>query len=159
MAQEIERKFLIQGDFMPDVYQSSRIVQGYICSDKKRTVRIRIRGEAGFLTIKGASSDDGLSRYEFEKSISLVEAEELLLLCESGVIDKTRHLAKIGKHIFEIDVFEGENKGLILAEIELQSTDESFEHPTWLGKEVTGNKDFYNACLTKNPFSKWQKNV
>lgn len=155
MAQEIERKFLIQGDFMPDVYQSDRIVQGYICSDKERTVRIRIRSGEGFLTIKGASLDKGVSRYEFEKKISIEEAEQLLLLCEPGIIDKTRHLAKIGKHIFEIDVFNRENKGLILAEIELQAVDEPFEHPAWLGKEVTGDKNFYNACLTKNPFSKW----
>ena len=157
MAQEIERKFLIAGDFMPDVYQSDRIVQGYICSDKARTVRVRIRGSQGFLTIKGISTQDGLSRYEFEKEISLQEAEELLLLCEAGVIDKVRHLVKAGKHTFEVDVFAGDNKGLVMAEVELSEANELFDAPHWLGAEVTGDCRYYNSYLSNTPFNQWIK--
>ena len=157
MAQEIERKFLIAGDFMPDVYQSDRIVQGYICSDKARTVRVRIRGGQGFLTIKGISTQDGLSRYEFEKEISLQEAEELLLLCEAGVIDKVRHLVKAGKHTIEVDVFAGENKGLVMAEVELSEANELFDAPHWLGAEVTGDCRYYNSYLSNTPFNQWIK--
>jgi CYTH domain-containing protein len=157
MAQEIERKFLVSGDFMPDVYQSDRIVQGYICSDKARTVRVRIRGGQGFLTIKGISTEDGLSRYEFEKEISLQEAEELLLLCESGVIDKVRHLVQAGKHTIEVDVFAGANQGLVMAEVELSEANEVFESPHWLGVEVTGDCRYYNSYLSNRPFIQWVK--
>ena len=157
MAQEIERKFLVSGDFMPDVYQSDRIVQGYICSDKARTVRVRIRGKQGFITIKGISTQDGLSRYEFEKEISLQEAEELFLLCEAGVIDKVRHLVKAGKHTIEVDVFAGENQGLVMAEVELTDAKESFDAPHWLGVEVTGDCRYYNSYLSNTPFIQWVK--
>ena len=155
MHTEIERKFLIKGDFSADVSASKRIVQGYICSQPGKTVRIRIQDQDGFLTIKGPSDAKGMSRYEFEKQISLEDAEQLLKLCEPGAIDKVRHLAKVEGHTWEIDVFHGENEGLIMAEIELESEDESFGIPEWIGQEVTGDRRYYNSMLTKNPFTKW----
>jgi len=155
MPLEIERKFLVIGDFKPFAERSYRIIQGYLSSNEKRTVRIRIKDNAGYLTIKGISNASGLSRYEWEKEIPFTEAKELLLLCESGVIDKTRFLVKVGNHIFEVDEFVGENCGLILAEVELNSEDEIFDKPEWLGKEVTGDARYYNAMLLKFPFTKW----
>jgi adenylate cyclase len=121
----------------------------------ERTVRVRIKGDKGFLTIKGASNESGLSRFEWEKEIPVDEAATLLKLCESGVIDKTRFEVKTGNHIFEIDEFYGENVGLIMAEIELKSETESFEKPSWLGEEVTSDKRYYNSYLSKNPFKNW----
>ncbi|NOU48754.1 MAG: CYTH domain-containing protein [Bacteroidales bacterium] len=155
MPLEIERKFLVIGDFKPFAEKSYRIIQGYLSSKEERTVRIRIKGNAGYLTIKGISNNTGLSRYEWEKEIPLTEAKELLLLCEPGVIDKTRFLVKVGNHTFEVDEFVGENSGLILAEVELNSEDEIFDKPVWLGKEVTGDARYYNAMLLKFPFTKW----
>lgn len=157
MATEIERKFLVKGDFSQQVISSQRIVQGYICSQPGRTVRVRIRGEKGFLTIKGASDEKGLSRYEFEQEIPLSDAEELLKLCEPGTIDKVRHLIPIEQHIWEVDVFHGANEGLVLAEIELSSEDEPFKLPEWLGVEVSGDRRYYNSMLTKNPYSHWKQ--
>ena len=155
MPQEIERKFLVTGEYKPQAYAHSRIVQGYISSVRGRTVRVRIRGEEGFLTIKGASDEKGLSRYEFEQKIPLADAEELLKLCEPGAIDKMRNLVPAGKHTWEIDVFHGENEGLILAEIELASEDEPFERPDWIGQEVSGDRRYYNSMLTKHPYKQW----
>ena len=155
MATEIERKFLVTGDFSRQVTSAQRIVQGYICSQPGRTVRVRNRGEEGFLTIKGASDEKGLSRYEFEQKIPLADAEELLKLCEPGAIDKMRNLVPAGKHTWEIDVFHGENEGLILAEIELASEDEPFERPDWIGQEVSGDRRYYNSMLTKHPYKQW----
>lgn len=155
MSQEIERKFLVKGEYKSQAVRSFRIVQGYLSSATGRTVRIRIKGDKGFITIKGQSNESGLSRYEWEKEIPLNEAEELLLLCEPGVIDKTRYEIPIGKHIFEVDEFYGENNGLTLAEIELKTEDESYTKPVWLGEEVTGDRRYYNSCLTKQPYSKW----
>lgn len=157
MATEIERKFIVKGDFTADVYSSERIVQGYICSEPGRTVRVRIRGEKGFLTIKGPSDDKGLSRYEFEQEIPLVDAEQLLKLCEPGSIDKVRHLVRGGKHTWEVDVFHGANEGLVMAEIELASEDEPFEKPDWIGEEVSGDRRYYNSMLTKQPYTQWTK--
>lgn len=157
MATEIERKFIVKGDFSKEVCDSQRIVQGYICSQPGRTVRIRIRGEKGFLTIKGPSDDKGLSRYEFEQEIPLPDAEQLLTLCEPGVIDKVRHLVRAGKHTWEVDVFHGANEGLVMAEIELASEDEPFEKPDWIGEEVSGDRRYYNSMLTKEPYSQWTK--
>ena len=129
-------------------------MQGYICSDPDRTVRVRVRGDKGFLTIKGRGSEDGLSRYEWEKEIPVSEAFELMALCGSGVIDKTRYLVPFGKHIYEVDVFHGANEGLVLAEIELSDEQEAFEKPSWLGEEVTGDVRYYNSMLSLHPFSK-----
>ncbi|MEE4177716.1 MAG: CYTH domain-containing protein [Bacteroides sp.] len=155
MPQEIERKFLVKGDFKPFVTKKTRIVQGYLSSVPERTVRVRVKGDKGFLTVKGIGSQSGASRYEWEKEIPVEEAQELLNICEPGVIDKTRYLVKAGKHTFEVDEFYGENQGLIMAEVELSSEDEVFEKPDWLGEEVTGYTRYYNSMLMKNPYRKW----
>ena len=155
MPLEIERKFLVTGDFRNDVAESVHIVQGYISVQPESTVRIRIRGERGYITIKGRTDGSGLSRYEWEKEIPLSEAEVLLLLCGPGVIDKTRHLVKSGKHLFEVDEFHGGNEGLIIAEIELSSAEEPFRKPSWLGREVTSESKYYNSSLSRKPFKSW----
>jgi adenylate cyclase len=153
---EIERKFLVTSDaFLKQFKTQNRIVQGYLSSVPERTVRIRIKGEKGFITIKGKTNESGLSRMEWEKEINVKEAEQLLQICESGVIDKIRYEVQLGNHVIEVDVFEGANKGLIVAEIELQSENEFFEKPDWLGKEVTGDVKYYNAYLSKNPYMSW----
>jgi len=154
MALEIERKFLVCGDFSADVRQSDNIVQGYLNMEKGRTVRVRIRSGKGYITVKGPT--DGVSRFEWEKEIPLKEARDLIGLC-TGVIDKTRHLAPVGDHTFEIDEFHGDNEGLIVAEIELSSPDEPFEKPTWLGQEVSFDRRYYNSQLLINPYSQWGK--
>lgn len=156
MAQEIERKFLVCGDYKSQAASKSRIVQGYICSESGRTVRVRICGGRGYLTIKGLSNASGTSRYEWERELPLDEAEALMKLCEPGVIDKTRHLVPCGRHTFEVDEFYGENEGLVVAEVELSSEDEPFERPGFLGKEVTGDPRYYNSHLTKQPYSTWK---
>ena len=155
MAQEIERKFLVIGDFKSQAFEQSRIVQGYISSARGRTVRVRIRNGRGYLTIKGASNESGTSRYEWEKELSLHEAEELMKLCEPGVIDKTRDLVRRGEHIFEVDEFYGENEGLIVAEVELNAEDEAFVKPSFIGQEVTGDVRYYNSQLMKKPYTTW----
>lgn len=157
MAQEIERKFLVAGDFMQDVFRSYRITQGYISRTPGRTVRVRVRDDKGFLTIKGPSFDGGLSRFEWEKEIPAGEAEELLALAEPVVIDKVRHLVRNtdGVHTWEVDVFLGANEGLVLAEIELGEPDEPFDRPAWLGQEVTGDRRYYNSYLSRTPFTVW----
>ena len=154
--QEIERKFLVLSlDFITEAIQFEKIAQGYLNSTPERTVRIRIKDKKGFITIKGKGDETGTTRFEWEKEIDLHEAEALLNLCETGVIDKTRYLIPKGKHTFEVDIFEGENKGLIVAEIELSDANETFEKPNWLAKEVTGEEKYYNAFLSKNPFTNW----
>ena len=157
MSQEIERKFLVKDSSYKDMaVSSSRIIQGYICSERGRTVRVRIRDNNGFLTIKGASADNGLSRYEWEHEIPVDEARELMKLCQPGMIDKTRYLVKFGKHIFEVDEFYGENEGLVVAEVELATVDEKHEVPPFLGEEVTGQVKYYNSFLMKCPFKTWK---
>lgn len=156
MYQEIERKFLVKGDFKSAATHSARIVQGYLSSVPGRTVRIRIKGEQGYITIKGSPDPSGMSRFEWEKEIPVQEAELLLALCEPGTIDKTRYLVPVGNHTYEVDEFYKENEGLILAEVELNSVDETFEKPEWLGEEVTGDNRYYNSYLMKNPWRKWQ---
>lgn len=156
MAQEIERKFLVKDNsFKLDAYAKSHIVQGYICSARGRTVRVRIRDDKGYLTIKGASNKSGTSRYEWEKEINMHEAEELMKLCEPGIIDKTRYLVKCGKHTFEVDEFYGDNEGLVVAEVELSNEDEPVEVPHFIEREVTGDVRYYNSFLMKNPYSRW----
>lgn len=154
---EIERKFLVKGDFKPFAYKKEKIVQGYITSfSEDKSVRIRIKNKKGYITIKGKSNEAGTIRFEWEKEISLEDAEQLLKISEPGVIDKVRHYIKAGNHTFEVDEFHGENKGLIIAEIELKSENEEFEKPAWLGEEVTGNVRYYNSQLIKYPYSKWK---
>lgn len=153
---EIERKFLVSSDaFKTEAFKENTIAQGYLNSAPERTVRVRIKGDKGFLTIKGISSASGLSRFEWEKEIPVEDAKKLLLLCEKGVIDKTRFEVKVGNHIFEVDEFHGENKGLTVAEVELQSETETFEKPDWLGEEVTNDNRYYNAYLSNHPFTGW----
>lgn len=153
---EIERKFLVKSaDFLSESTKSNRIVQGYLNSNPDRTVRVRIKGNAGFLTIKGKGNESGTTRFEWEKEIPVAEAAQLLLLCEEGVIDKIRYEIPFGKHLYEVDVFEGDNKGLIVAEIELNYENESFEKPDWLGEEVTGEKRYYNASLSILSYKNW----
>ena len=155
MAQEIERKFLVIGDFKNQAIKEMRITQGYLSSVPERTVRVRVKGEKGFLTIKGIGNASGASRYEWEKEISIEDAQQLLEICEPGVIDKTRYIVEVGKHNYEVDEFYGENEGLTVAEVELNGEDEKFEKPEWLGKEVTGDVRYYNSMLMKTPYSKW----
>lgn len=155
--QEIERKFLvISNDFKKEAHKRTRIVQGFLNTHPERTVRIRIKGEHGYLTIKGKSNQSGLSRFEWEKEIPLAEAEELFPLCEPGIIDKIRFEVKVGNHTFEIDEFRGENEGLVIAEVELESENEAFESPDWLGEEVTAEDRYYNSNLSKNPYKTWK---
>ncbi|MBQ7868934.1 MAG: CYTH domain-containing protein [Prevotella sp.] len=157
---EIERKFLVLDDSYKQLaFDSSRIKQGYICSGHGRTVRVRVRDRRGFLTIKGPSDAAGLSRYEFEKEITLEEAEQLFRLCEPGVIDKTRWLVRSGRHVFEVDEFYGDNAGLVMAEVELSSEDEPYEKPHFIGREVTGDRRFYNSHLRRFPFVIWGKTL
>ena len=156
---EIERKFLVTGDFKPLAVSSTHIAQGYIASGNGRTVRVRIRGDKGFLTIKGPSDRVGLARFEWEKEIPLQEAEALMTICEPGIIEKTRWLVPSadGRHTWEVDVFEGDNEGLIMAEIELESEDDTFEKPHFIGQEVTGDRRFYNSHMRRFPYKFWGK--
>jgi len=157
MPLEIERKFLVQGDFRPFVTHTTHITQGYLSSVPERTVRVRIRDTNAFITIKGKNSQSGISRYEWEKEITVEDARELILLCEPGIIEKKRHLIPNASLFFEVDEFLRDNSGLIIAEIELPSEDFLFKKPIWLGEEVTGDPRFYNSFLTKNPYAKWKE--
>ncbi|NMH88850.1 CYTH domain-containing protein [Flavivirga algicola] len=153
---EIERKFLVTSNvYKNEAFKSTRIIQGFLNTHKARTVRVRLKDDFGYLTVKGQSSQDGLSRFEWEKEISKTEAESLLNICESGVIDKIRYEVKVKNHIFEIDEFFGINEGLVIAEVELGNEDEAFEKPSWLGEEVTGHIKYYNSQLSKQPYKSW----
>ena len=155
MSLEIERKFLVSGYYKPFVHESVHILQGYLCSSAGKTVRVRTWGEKGFLTIKGPTAKDSCSRFEWEIEIPLDDARELISLCDGGVIDKVRHLVSFKGHVFEVDEFAGDNQGLVVAEVELSSEDEEFERPDWLGKEVTGERRYYNSCLLSSPYCSW----
>ena len=153
---EIERKFLVNSDaFKIEAHTSYPIKQGFLNSDKARTVRVRLKNDKGYLTVKGKSTANGLSRFEWEKEIPKSDAEALLQLCEPGIINKTRYEVKSNDHIFEIDEFYGDNEGLIVAEVELNSENESYKKPHWLGKEVTGDLKYYNSLLIKTPYKLW----
>lgn len=149
MLQEIEKKFLVTGDFRNETFLTFHIVQGYLSRNPERVVRIRIKDDKGYITIKGNNNESGATRFEWEKEIPVEEARQLLKLCEPGIIDKTRHLIKNtdGKHIWEVDVFNGNNEGLVIAEIELNDENDVFDRPSWLGKEVTGDQRYYNSNL------------
>ena len=156
MALEIERKFLVLDDsYKHEAFSSYHIMQGYICRTGGKTVRVRIRDQQAFLTIKGPSLDGGLSRFEFEQEIPLADAKQLMMLCESGIIDKTRWLVKSDDHVFEVDEFHGDNAGLVVAEVELSHAEESFRKPSFIGEEVTGDRRYYNAQLCQHPYSRW----
>ena len=153
---EIERKFLVLStDFKNEAISEKRIVQGFLNTDPERTVRVRIKGASGFLTIKGKSNESGTSRFEWEKEIDITEAEHLLKLCEAGVLEKTRYEIPVGKHVYEVDEFYGENLGLIVAEVELASENEAYKKPDWLGQEVTGEVKYYNSQLSRKSFKEW----
>ncbi|MBQ1938575.1 MAG: CYTH domain-containing protein [Bacteroidales bacterium] len=151
--QEIERKFLVRGDYKAYASSSSRIKQAYICASRGNTTRVRIRDDKAYLTIKGPSL--GISRFEWEKEISLEDAQSLMNLCAGAYIDKTRYLVPFGGHIFEVDEFYGDNEGLTLAEVELSSENEVFERPEWLGEEVSSDPRYRNSQLLSNPYKKW----
>ena len=156
MATEIERKFLVTSDdFKHQAIGKTRITQGYLSTVPERIVRVRIKGDKGFITIKGISNSSGASRFEWEKEIPVQDVLELLALCEPGVIDKTRYLVKAGEFTFEVDVFHGDNQGLTIAEVELPSEDTAFERPAWLGMEVTGDVRYYNSEIMRHPFKDW----
>ena len=158
MAVEIERKFLVADEsYKAMAFHSDRIAQGYLCREGGNSARVRVRGDKGYITIKGPSLDGGLSRFEWEKEIPVSDALELMKLCEPGVIDKTRYLVDVGGHTYEVDEFYGDNDGLVVAEIELSSEDEDFIRPEWLGEEVTGDVKYYNSMLMKHPYKNWQK--
>lgn len=153
---EIERKFLVKTEaFKQQAISQTRIIQGFLNTDPERTVRVRIKGERGFLTVKGASNESGTTRFEWETEISVAEAANLIDLCEAGILEKVRFEVPLGKHMFEVDEFLGENKGLLLAEVELTHEDERFERPDWLGQEVTGQVQYYNSQLSIKPFKEW----
>ncbi|SDL64120.1 CYTH domain-containing protein [Kriegella aquimaris] len=155
---EIERKFLVLSSaYREKATSKERIVQGFLNTHPERTVRVRIKGDKGFLTVKGKSNTAGTSRFEWEKEIAVQEAEALLPFCEKGIIAKFRYEVAVGSHVFEVDEFEGDNEGLVVAEIELSSETESFKKPDWLGKEVTGEVKYYNSQLGKNPYKSWKK--
>lgn len=153
---EIERKFLVKsGEYKKEAYEKIRIKQGFLSTDPERTVRLRITNETAFLTIKGKSKENGLSRFEWEKEIDKNEAEELFKLCKPGIIDKTRYLVKVGGFTYEVDEFYGENQGLVVAEIELNNEKDSFQKPIWLGEEITGDIKYYNSQLSEHPYKNW----
>ena len=158
MANEIERKFLVKGDYKSQAFKQTAICQGYLNSAPERTVRIRIKGEKGFVTVKGAGNETGVSRFEWEKEIPVEEAKSLLALAEPGVIDKVRFLVRNtdGIHTWEVDEFHGDNEGLVVAEVELSDENEPFDKPDWLGEEVTGDPRYFNSMLKKNPFKNWK---
>lgn len=158
MALEIERKFLVLDDsYKCEAFSKSHIQQGYICSGQGRTVRVRIRDAYAYITIKGPSLDGGLSRYEFEQEIPLDDAKKLMTLCEPGIIDKVRWLVKSDKHTFEVDEFFGDNEGLVVAEVELSSPSEIPIIPHFIGKEVTGDRRYYNSQLRRHPYRTWKE--
>ena len=156
MAQEIEKKFLVAGEFKESAKKATRITQGYLSSVPERTVRVRVKGEKGYITVKGIGNDSGASRFEWEKEIPVEDVRDLLKICESGVIDKTRYLVDCDGHTFEVDEFYGDNEGLVFAEVELSDENEAFTRPSWLGEEVTGDKKYYNSMLMKNPYKNWK---
>jgi CYTH domain-containing protein len=159
MAIEIERKFLITAPYKSFASKHTYYRQGYISTDPGCSIRIRIAGDNGYITIKGPGNDTGISHFEWEKEIPVKEAEELFQFCHAGIIEKIRYLIPYENHLFEVDEFLGANQGLTVAEIELKSEDEVFSEPPWLGKEVTGIRRYYNSNLSKNPYSTWAKEL
>ena len=153
---EVERKFLVKSEAYKSAASSKlHIQQGFLSTDPERTVRIRLQNGSGKITIKGISDLEGVSRFEWEHNIPGDEAKQLLELCKGALISKTRYEVPAGKHVFEVDVFEGKNEGLVVAEVELEDPDESFEKPLWLGQEVTGDPKYYNAQLSIKGYKQW----
>lgn len=157
MGYEIERKFLVDGDYKSHAFKSFLIRQGYLSLSGTSVIRVRIKDEKAFVTIKSALAEGKIKRHEWEYEIPVADAEEMLQLCEDGVIDKRRYLVQAGPHTFEVDEFYGQNEGLLIAELELETEDEPFEKPEWLGAEVTGNVRYYNSFLSIHPYTEWSK--
>lgn len=155
MNYEIERKFLVTGNYKSEAFAQYRIAQGYLSSVPERVVRIRVQDNTAYITIKSTVSDTEFTRYEWEREIPLKDAEDMLKFCEKEIIEKTRYLIKVGKHVFEVDEFYGSNQGLVMAEVELTSEDEVFERPSWLGEEVTSDDRYFNSMLVNHPYSEW----
>lgn len=155
MGYEIERKFLVSGEYQSHAFHHYEMKQGYLSLSGISVIRVRVMGEKGYITVKGAVGEGSITRREWEYEIPLQDAEEMLLLCEESLIEKTRYLIRAGKHTFEVDEFRGENEGLLIAEVELESEEEPFERPDWLGPEVTGNVRYYNSYLSIHPFREW----
>ncbi len=154
---EVERKFLVKSNaYKNEAKTQTRIVQGFLNTDPERTVRVRIKGNKGFLTVKGKGNDTGTTRFEWEKEISFSDATDLIDLCEAVILEKIRYEIPVGKHVYEVDEFLGENKGLVVAEVELQHEDEVFDRPAWLGEEVTGEVKYYNSQLSRHPYQDWK---
>ncbi|MTG97566.1 CYTH domain-containing protein [Myroides sp. BIT-d1] len=154
---EIERKFLVKSEkFISKSFKKTQITQGYLNSDSNRTVRVRLKDHQAYITVKGKSNEAGTKRFEWEKEINYEEAVQLLKLCEDYIIDKTRYLVEYEGHLFEVDIFHGNNEGLIIAEIELTTENEKFEKPDWLGVEVTGDIRYYNSYISNTPFKQWK---
>lgn len=153
---EVERKFLVTSEgFRKEAASVESIKQGFLSTDPERTVRVRLQDGYGKITVKGKSDPEGVSRFEWEHQITADEAAKLLELCAGSIIAKTRYCVPSGAHVFEVDVFEGANEGLIVAEVELEDPDELFEKPAWLGQEVTGDPKYYNAQLSINTYNEW----
>lgn len=156
MNKEIERKFLVKVAFKQNAIKSYKIAQGFLSTAPERTVRVRIKDDKGYITVKGIGNATGTTRFEWEKEILLNDAENLLAICEPSIIEKIRYIIPANNNLFfEVDEFFGDNEGLVIAEIELPSEDFKFEKPSWLGNEVTGNTKYYNSVLAKKPFKKW----
>ena len=155
MGYEIERKFLVKGDFKSQSFQQFRIKQGYLALSGVNVIRVRVKGDKAYLTVKTAHEEGTIRRHEWEYEIPVDDAEEMFKLCEDAIVDKTRYLIKHGSHVFEVDEFYGENQGLLIAEVELEDENEAYEKPDWLGEEVTGNVRYYNSFLSIHPFSGW----
>ena len=157
MAYEIERKFLVSGVYKTQSFESLNIKQGYLSLAGSHVVRVRVKGEKGYLTIKTSMEEGTIARKEWEYEIPVHDAEEMLQICADAIVDKTRYLIKVGNHIFEVDEFYGDNEGLVIAEVELKQEDEWFEKPDWLGKEVTGEVRYYNSYLSMHPYREWRE--
>lgn len=155
MGYEIERKFLVKGDYKSQSFKNIPIKQAYLSLSGVSVVRVRVKGEQAFITIKSALTEGEIKRHEWEYEIPVEDAEEMLSLSESNVVEKTRYLIDYGGHLFEVDEFYGDNEGLVIAEIELEDEDEPFDRPDWLGDEVTGNVRYYNSFLSIHPFKEW----
>lgn len=157
MHNEIERKFIVTGEYKHLAYNRTHIEQGYMATEAGKTVRFRIRDDKAYLTIKGPSTNGGMTRYEFETEIPMDDAKELMKLCMPGRIVKDRWLVRSGKHVVEVDEFFGENRGLVIGEIELESEDEQYVKPDFLGEEVTGDHRYYNSHLMRRPYTTWER--
>ena len=153
MPTEIERKFLVKSDAWKDGPPGVEIRQGYLANDKERSVRVRLAGDKAFITVKGAG--EGITRSEFEYPVPLEDAREMLALCLPSLIEKTRHERRHAGHLWEVDEFQGDNDGLVVAEIELDAEDRDFEKPEWAGEELSDDPRYLNACLAERPWREW----